>query len=171
MATIREAESAAAIVQNAGGRVVGRTRLQKIAFLLEAAGVGFGFRFKYKHYGPYSEELSEAAGIAGLLGLLHEDEQPASWGGTYSIYTASSPRGSQTLEPQIKLAEEGARADAVELELAATALFLASEGVLNPWSETARRKPDKADNGRLERAKRLYEHLRQINTPIPLPKL
>jgi hypothetical protein len=35
-------------------------------------------------------------------------------------------------------------ADAVELELAATAAFLAYERFPDPWGETARRKPEKS---------------------------
>ena len=37
------------IVAAADGELVGRTRLQKTAFLLELAGLGTGFEFKYKH--------------------------------------------------------------------------------------------------------------------------
>src|SRR5579872_5863528 len=91
MATINDARRAVAIVSDAGGRVVGRTRLQKIGFILEAAGLGSGFAFKYKHYGPYSEELSAASRIAVVLGLMQETEQPASWGGLYSTFLTESP--------------------------------------------------------------------------------
>ncbi len=42
----------AEIVRDVGGRIVGRTRLQKIAYLLELAGFGVGFRFEYRHFGP-----------------------------------------------------------------------------------------------------------------------
>jgi hypothetical protein len=62
-------------------------------------------------------------------------------------------------------------ADAVELELAATAAFLAHERVPEPWAERARRKPEKAESGRLERAKQLYSRLQQIPTPRPLPAI
>lgn len=62
-------------------------------------------------------------------------------------------------------------ADAVELELAATAAFLAYERFPDPWAETARRKPEKAESGRLERARQLYERLRQIQTPQQLPAI
>ena len=74
MATINEARMAAAIVRDAGGRVVGRTRFQKIAFILEVSGLGSGFPFKYKHYGPYSEELSSASRTAAILGLMTETQ-------------------------------------------------------------------------------------------------
>ena len=65
----------------------------------------------------------------------------------------------------------------IELELAATAAFLyADEGIGrnregDPWIETARRKPEKAEGGRLERAKLEYGRLRAVTTPIPLPPI
>ena len=48
------------IVRDAGGRIVGRTRFQKIAYLLSVAGFEDGLRFVYKHYGPFSEDLAVA---------------------------------------------------------------------------------------------------------------
>ena len=55
---------AAAIVRDAGGRLVGRTRLQKVAYLTQLAGFAGDFPFEYRHYGPYSEDLAEAMEIA-----------------------------------------------------------------------------------------------------------
>jgi hypothetical protein len=81
------------------------------------------------------------------------------------------PPDPTTPEPRQRIAQEMVRADAIELELAATALYLANEGYTDPWSETARRKPEKAGNGRLERARLLYQTLRQIKTPRPLPAI
>jgi hypothetical protein len=48
---------------------------------------------------------------------------------------------------------------------------VASERFPDPWGETARRKPDRADGGRLERAHQLYQRLRAIPTPRPLPPI
>jgi hypothetical protein len=76
-------------------------------------------------------------------------------------------------ESRRQIAQETVSADAIELELAATALYLslARIGTSDAWSETARRKPEKSANGRLDRARALYEKIRQIQTPIPLPQL
>lgn len=166
-----DAQKVKDIIQDAGGRVVGRTRLQKIAFFLEMAGVGEGFTFSYKHYGPFSEELAEGASLASILGLITENVHPSSWGGTYSEYTTSSMDVS-AVEPTRKgLLEVMASAGAIQLELAATAALLASEGESDPWGETARRKPEKVGNGRLENAKDLYSKLLQVKTPKKLPQL
>ncbi|HXW72174.1 MAG TPA: hypothetical protein VEK34_12150 [Methylocella sp.] len=166
----------AEIVREAGGRIIGRTRLQKIVYLFSVTGLETGFAFSYKHYGPYSEDLAVAARQGSLLGYLSETEQTAAWGGSYSIYTvdpsaspeAASPSGS-LLEARQKLAKLAASADAVELELAATAVFLAKEGIEDPWKETKRRKPEKAVNERVKGAKELLRQLRAIDAPVPLP--
>lgn len=171
MASLNEARSAAEIVRDAGGHIVGRTRLQKIAYILEAAGLGAGFPFRYKHYGPYSEQLAGAAQTARIVGLLYEEETTATWGGLYSTYHSRLPQDFGVAEARRRLAQQLVNADAVELELAATALFLANERFPDPWRETARRKPDKAEGGRLEGACRLYYNLRNIPTPNPLPSI
>jgi uncharacterized protein YwgA len=171
MATIEEARRVAAIIRDAGGRVVGRTRLQKMAFILEASGLGSGFPFIYKHFGPYSEELSSASRTGAILGLLSETEAPASWGGTFSTFEVNVPPDPSTPESRRRIARETVTADAVELELAATALYLSQLGTSNVWTETARRKPEKSANGRLDRARALYGRIQEIQTPIPLPQL
>jgi len=164
----REIDKAADIVRDAGGKIVGRTRFQKIAYLLEAAGLGEGFNFGYRHYGPYSEELTIATHKAALLGLLEEEEIPTSWGGSYSIYTAAGASRAAASGARVSLVREAVNADPVELELAATAVFLALEGSDRPWVETAKRKPDKANS--VPGAKLLYRKLASMRTPKRLPE-
>jgi uncharacterized protein YwgA len=65
-------EKAKDIVRDASGRIVGRTRLQKIACLLELANEGEGFHFVYHHYGPYCEELTWALESAHVIGEINE---------------------------------------------------------------------------------------------------
>ena len=165
----RDYERVVQIVSDAGGRVVGRTKLQKIAYLLEATGLGDGFSFEYRHYGPYSDELSLAARSAKLLGVLEEEECTTNWGGFYSVYTASVGASGNSARSQ--LAKVAVSADAIELELAATAAFLAREGNIDPWGETARRKPEKATDVRVAGAKKLYERLELVQTPNGLPTI
>lgn len=62
------------IIRDAGGELVGRTRLQKIAYLLQLAGYGDEFQFEYKHYGPFSEDLARGIEIAAAFGQVTEDE-------------------------------------------------------------------------------------------------
>jgi len=165
-------EKAADIVRDAGGKIVGRTRLQKIAYLLQLAGIGDGFSFEYKHFGPYSDDLAAAMLLAEAFGLVHEEEKPTSWGGWYSTYSASANVEGSGIPARHALAEEATTVGAVELELAATAAYLRKvEGFDDAWAETARLKPEKASPERLEKAKAAYARLRQISTPQPLPDL
>jgi uncharacterized protein YwgA len=164
-------EDIASIVRDAGGRIVGRTKLQKITYILQEAGLVDGFDFEYYHYGPYSEQLASTAKNAVLLGVISEREQAAAWGGSYSTYEAMPALGVALNEGRVPIAQAAAKANSVELELAATALYLFKEGYTDPWAETARRKPEKADDDRLARAKDLYQSLRSFAVPKQLPQI
>lgn len=165
-------ERAAQIVTDAGGRIVGRTRMQKIAFLFELTGLGEGFIFEYKHYGPYSEELSDAVRSAATFNLVEVQEHETSWGGWYSTYSAIGEKHIPLSPERAELAAEASKIDAITLELAATAAYLsAAEGYEDPWAETERRKPEKARHGRLENAKAAYKSFLKIKTPNPLPNI
>lgn len=168
--TTKEAKWVTDIVRDAGGTIVGRTRLQKVGFLLELAGVGEGFTFSYRHYGPYSEELATAARTAVLLKSLEEVECPTTWGGLCSIYSTNTPPRPDVHATRRQIAHKGAQTNAIQLELVATALFLAQQGAQDPWAETARRKPEKANVG-LAGAKELYNWLKQLETLRALPHL
>jgi len=162
-------EKAAAIVSCAGGALVGRTRLQKTAYLMELAGYGEGFSFEYRHYGPYSEELSHAMEMAETFQLVEEEEKSTNWGGWYSIYRTQEK--AQPSEKQ-KFVQTVSSFGAIELELAATAAFLSAvENVSDPWEETARRKPEKASPQRLEEAKRIYRQICTLPTRHQLPAI
>ncbi len=48
------------IIRAAGGRLVSRIRLQKIAYLLDQFGPKSGFTYSYHHYGPFSRDIDSA---------------------------------------------------------------------------------------------------------------
>jgi uncharacterized protein len=172
-------KKAASVVRDAGGELVGRTRLQKVTYLMQLAGFSADFPFEYKHYGPYSEELASAMEIATGLKIVAEEEKRTEWGGWYSIYKFNQKEtGSTEIHSdadRINFLKAASRISAIDLELAATAAFLydkegfTPEGKGDPWAETARRKPEKAGDGRLDRAKVAYRQLAGMNTPSPLP--
>lgn len=151
----------AKLVADSGGKIVGRTKLQKIGYIIEEAGLGEGFEYDYKHYGPFSQALVDGTHEARYAGLIEEEEKQAAWGGVYSVYTLTSGDMERN-EQRAGLAELLNAADPVELELAATALFFRRKDHPSPWQETSRRKPEKASAGRLERAKQLYENIRSV---------
>lgn len=171
MATRDPHTVATRILQDAGGQLVGRTRLQKVAYLMQLAGFDDDLDFEYRHYGPFSEDLARGVEIATAFGEVTEVERQATWGGKYSIFSLKG-----CAEPADGLrsafAQAAKKINAIELELAATAAFLfVAEQTKNPWEETRRRKPQKAKDGRLERAREAYEALRALSTPQSLPAL
>ncbi len=159
------------IIQDAGGNLVGRTRLQKVTYLMQLAGFNGEFEFEYRHYGPFSEDLAAAMEIARAFGYVKEDEHTAEWGGRYSVYS-STHQGDPIDKRRAAFVQAAKAINAIELELAATAAFLFTvEKQACPWEETSRRKPDKISGGRLERAMAAYEALRRVSAPNKLPVL
>lgn len=171
MSTSSNIEEVVRIVSAAQGELVGRTRLQKAAFLLDLAGMGKGLSFNYKHYGPFSEELATAADIAPLFFDFNETQKRSSWGGNYSIFSSNQPFEAEGNEAYMSIVSLAKEANPVALELAATAAFLAAEGNPDPWGETARRKPEKARGEMLDQAKKLYARFRAVQTPKALPNI
>lgn len=170
MAEIEQhASRVADLISDAGGQVIGKTRLQKIAFLLEAAGLGAGYKFAYHYYGPYSSALDSECKLAWAFDEIEQVDRQASWGGTYSIFSVKMK--SAECGPRQKLAIIAASTDAIVLELAATAAFLKKEGYDDPWEETRNRKPDKTTPARVEAAKSMYRKLMKLDTPNKLPDI
>jgi len=175
--TVRDPHLVAArIIQDAGGELVGRTRLQKVAYLAQLAGYGQDFEFEYRHYGPFSEDLALGMEIAAALGPVKEEERQAEWGGRYSIYRLRKPTPPANPD-RAAFIQQAKGIGAIELELAATAAFLFTVEKIgngkpgNPWHETRTRKPEKAREGRLESAAAAYKGLRRMQTPTKLPAL
>ena len=87
----------------------------------------------------------------------------------WAYLTVDDVQGIDHDAPRYCLANLAAAADSIELELAATAVFLAHDGYDDPWDETTQRKPEKATALRLANAKALLASLSQINIPNPIP--
>ena len=160
----------AKLISAAGGEIVGRTRLQKTACLLEMAGAGLGFKFSYHLYGPYSDDLTIAASDADALDIIDATEKQAEWGGRYFIYQAKD-NVAELPAPIRELATIAAKSDSIELELAVTAGFLAKDGTENPWDEVISRKKVKATPERIDRARTLYRSFALPGLPNALPNI
>lgn len=154
------------IVQAAGGRLVSRIRLQKIAYLVDQLGAHSGFDFTYHHYGPYSRDLDSAVLDAEAFHLVKEDfERRQSDGARYSVFKAITDAGSHEFSylGDAKLRElvgRFASTNITVLELAATAHWLSEAEKVEDWeAEIRRRKGSKTEGGRLEDAKRLLAEI------------
>lgn len=170
--SLKDVEEVVRMVAAADGELVGRTRLQKTAYLLELAGLGRGYHFVYKHYGPFSEDLASTVDVAPLFFDFEETQKCSGWGGTYSVFRSNVPFESKDQDSYKMLVSVTKEANPIELELAATAAYLASDGEADPWGETKRRKhPATTADGRLDRAKTLYGRIKNLPLPEALPDI
>lgn len=166
---IEPEDHVAEIIAAAGGKLVSRIRLQKIAYLLDQIGNESHFDYVYHHYGPFSRDLENAVLDAEAFGLVKQEEgRRASDGARYSIFTLDKNVEEFKVLKDKKLREWAQRL-AVEnvtvLELAATAHWLVTYEHIKDWEiEIRRRKGTKNDGGRLEKAKELLRqlHLRPV---------
>jgi uncharacterized protein YwgA len=142
------AEDIASLIKLNGGQIVGKTRLQKIVYLLGVLGHGFDIEFDYHNFGPFSSELAFAVDDAEALGYISTQEHGGFHAVPYTTYTAEFPCPSldrsdiRATESALKIMD---RYSALVLELAATAVYLKNNGYpTNYWDEVKRRKPSKA---------------------------
>ncbi len=164
-------EIVAALLKAAGGQIVGRVRLQKVAYLLDRLGLDSGFQYRYHHYGPFSRDLDNAVADAEAFELVEEKfGRRQVDGARYSIFMLTNDdfslpskigRLNETvLKRHLQMFGE---ADVTVLELAATANWLVEEEGRTDWQEALRRrKGPKVEGGRLDRALAL---LREIGLP------
>jgi uncharacterized protein YwgA len=149
-----------------GGKLVGKTRLQKATYLLDACGLNSGLDYEYHHFGPYSSDVADAADIAEVLGRLSSEEKPGFHSVPYVTYRTDE-------EHPLALGDMGAteitdklstmdRYSAIVLELAATIHYLEHfEGfsATGAQEEVRARKTAKASAERLSLANELLKKL------------
>lgn len=141
-----------------GGELVGRIRMQKVAYLLEKLGMGADIAFEYHHYGPYSEAVSDAVTDAKFWGHIEEVVNfRLSDGAPYSTFktATAAPNKLGKLDASVakSILEKFSSQTSTVLELAATAHWLAHVEKVVDWkSEIGVRKAGKTGNGNLDKA-------------------
>lgn len=161
---IEPEDHVAEIIAAAGGKLVSRIRLQKIAYLLDQLGNQSDFDYVYYHYGPFSRDLENAVLDAETFGLIKEEEgRRTTDGARYSIFKLHKNIEEYKVLKDSKLrdhARQLADENVTVLELAATAHWLVTYEHIGDWeTEIRRRKGTKNDGGRLEKAKDLLRKL------------
>jgi uncharacterized protein YwgA len=73
------------LIQNARGRRLGKTQLQKLVYFVQERGVPLGYTYELYHYGPYSFELSNELSSLDSLGVLSIESDPEGFGFDISI--------------------------------------------------------------------------------------
>lgn len=151
-----------------GGELVGRTRLQKRAYLLHRCGANFDFPFVYHHYGPYSFDLADGCIDARVNKRIKIREKPGRHRSRYTIFTVKGKTGRHDRIGALSADEARSMLRMMErvtdtvLELAATIVFLRDEGGYDEEAvaETKARKSLKATPERLAKALSLIRDLR-----------
>lgn len=150
----------------AGGELVGRIRMQKVVYLLDQLGLASGAAFEYHHYGPYSEEVSDAIADAKFWGNLNEVVNfRVADGAPYSTFKTSAEEpdslGELSTENARSYLKKFAEYSSTVLELAATVHWLAFVEKVPDWrAEIEVRKAGKTGNGRLQQALSLLADIR-----------
>ena len=160
-----------------GGKLVGRTRLQKGAYLLHRCGANFDLFFTYHHYGPYSFELAEGCLDACAEGWIEIEEKPGRHGTRYAIFKLgenakpSGRLGVLSADEVRPFLEKMQKVSDVVLELAATIVYFLEDGydMERAVTETKVRKPLKANEANLARANSLIHKLGLDREAAPAP--
>jgi uncharacterized protein YwgA len=155
------------IVALSGGRLVGRTRMQKTAYLLDAKGMKSGAAYYYYNFGPFSDEVADGISDSKFVGSLVEkiDYRKVD-GSPFSIFESGKPADQVEALGDLKRSEATgllnrlAAANSTVLELAATIHWLIFVEKVADWrAELKRRKGAKIDGGRMDKAADLLTHL------------
>lgn len=150
-----------------GGRLVGRTRLQKGGYLLHRCGANFGLPFIYYHYGPYSSDLASGCLDALADKRIKIRERPGRHGVRYAIFTLgkdarpSGRLGALSADEARPLLRKIGKVSDTVLELAATIVYFVENGssAKAAVEETKARKSIKASPERLREAFSLIRDL------------
>jgi uncharacterized protein YwgA len=159
-------EIAVNLIKLSPGQLVGRTRLQKEAYLLDRCGAELGLPFTYHYYGPYSFELADGWEDALAEGRIEIEEELRRYGVSYSLFKLKKPCSGPDNLGNLPAADARARLEKmaavseIVLELAATIIYLKEEGYGEPpIKELKTRKPLKATDKLIKKATALLSDL------------
>lgn len=150
-----------------GGKLTGRTRLQKQAYLAHCCGADLhDLDFIYHYYGPYSFELADGCVDAAAEGLISIEERHGRYGTPFSIFEATGMQqptgiGKLSWKDAKHVVESTNQVSNIALELAATAAFLQRQGIYDGriLEELKLRKSRKATAENLKEARQLLKAL------------
>lgn len=144
-----------------GGRVVGRKRMQKLAYLLQHSGAPLEATFNIHNYGPFSREIADAIEEASFAGAIKEECLPVGVYGTYQyVYELGVPKSESDAEfsPNTKMLLLTLSGFAtVALEVASTIAFFEEQGLSrnDAVAKTRQLKPGKSVSGILNNADKI----------------
>jgi uncharacterized protein YwgA len=155
------------VVALSGGRLVGRTRMQKTIYLLDVLGMRSGASYYYYNFGPFSDEIANGISDSKFSGVLVEEtEYRMSDASPFSIFKSDKfseqahQVGALPADKVTGILQRFASCNSTVLELAATIHWLAQVEKVSDWrGELVRRQGSKTQNGRMEKATELLGEL------------
>ncbi len=147
--------------------------LQSIAYLLEVAKVGYGFKFGHKFCSPYCEEVELGSRGAATLGKLNVEQIVTKWGVTKKTYKTSIPYQGTGAEDDYYhfIVNKAIACKEIQLDLVATAAYYQNIKIDDPWGDIERLKLYDRENGTFEKSQELYEELRLLPAFAKLPEI
>ena len=147
-----------------GGEVVGKTRLQKLVYLLDQCRMESGFEFEYHNFGPFSAELARETDFASESGRLRLEEKRGFHEVPYTVFrteeAAPTTLGKLPADKAKEILAIMARYTALDLEIAATIDWFRDHRDRQTVNrEVQIRKPVKATLEHLEKGWRLLSEL------------
>jgi uncharacterized protein YwgA len=157
------------------GTLHSRKRLQKVVYLLKAAGCPLEVDYRLHHFGPYSQEVARMTDEMVRTNLLEESSETSPYGIQYSYRLPEatkrkldeyeqSPRSQESVSGMLPYEERAKRlipAELKDLEIAATLVYFHRKD--DNWSLAAEKtrqfKNLDDDNPVLQRAEELAKQI------------
>ena len=155
------------------GAIKGRDVLQNAAYLLEIAGVGYGFTFGCKFCSPFSENLELAVNGAKVLSEIEVIDTITDWGVTNTTYKSNIPyQGNGGVDDYYQvIVTKATQCVPMQLELATAAAYFQKIEVIDPWDEVYVRKTFDHESGTFEKSQELYKELQSMPALAKLPEI
>ena len=155
------------------GEIKDNVALHSAAYLLEVAGVGYGFKFGCEFCSPYSEKLENSIRYAKALKKLELIYTTTKWGVTNTTYISKvSYQGDGGTDDDYQtIVNKVTQCVPKQLDLATTAAYYQKVEIADPWGEVFDRKTFDHENGTFEKSQELYEELRSMPALANLPEI
>ena len=156
-----------------GGIIKGNVALHSAAYLLEVAGVGYGFKFGCEFCSPFCEELELAINGAKVLREVEFIQTTTQWGVTKTTYKSNIPyQGEGGADDDYQtIVTKVSQCIPKQLDLATAAAYFHKVEFADPWNRIWRLKNFDRANGTFEKSQKLYEELRSMPALADLPEI
>ena len=153
--------------------IKGRDVLQNVTYLLETAGVGYGFKFGCKFCSPFSEELEDSIRHAKALEEIKVINTITDWGATNTTYQSNIPyHGDGGVDDYYQvIVTKATQCVPIQLDLAIAAAYFQKIEIDHPWDRIWRLNTFDRENGTFEKSQELYKELQSMPALANLPEI